>query len=50
LNQQRATQVQPSFPASYNSDSNTISVNSYYDQPTFTTPPRTMRFSVTYDY
>ncbi|MEY2150701.1 TonB-dependent receptor [Rhodanobacter sp. 115] len=50
LNQQRATQVQPSFPTSYDGASNTVYVNSYYGQPTFTTPPRTMRFSVTYDY
>jgi hypothetical protein len=50
LNQQRATQVESSFPTAYDGDSDTVYVNSYYGQPTFTTPPRTLRFSVTYDY
>ncbi len=50
FNQQRATQTSPSYPASFDPTSNTIFVDSYYQQPLFTNPPRTMRFSVTYDY
>jgi hypothetical protein len=53
LNQQRAQQVDPSYPSSF-VDSvahpNTMYVNNYYGQPLFTTPPRTVRLSVTYDY
>jgi len=50
LNQQRALQTDPSFPNSFNQTNNTIYVNTNYQQPLFTTPPRTVRFSVTYDY
>ncbi|MFK2878807.1 TonB-dependent receptor [Rhodanobacter hydrolyticus] len=50
LNQQRPLQTDPSFPASFDPTSNTIYVNTYYKQPLFTNPPRTVRLSVTYDY
>lgn len=50
FNQQRATQTYPSFPASYDASSNVMYVNSNYGQAAFTTPPRTVRLSVTYDY
>ncbi|HWU76889.1 MAG TPA: carboxypeptidase regulatory-like domain-containing protein [Rhodanobacter sp.] len=50
LNQQRALQVDPSYPQSFVTSTNTIQLNNYYGQPLFTNPPRTVQFSVTYDY
>jgi outer membrane receptor for ferrienterochelin and colicin len=50
LNQQRALQTDPSNPAAFDQVTNTLYINSYYHQPLFTEPPRTVRLSVTYDY
>ena len=53
LNQQRALQVDPSYQSGFDKNAGptgTLYTNNYYGQPLFSTPPRTLRLSVTYDY
>ncbi len=53
LNQQHVQQVDPSYQSGFDKNAGpagTLYTNNYYGQPLYTTPPRTVRLSVTYDY